>query len=56
MSEGLNCPVPHPLPPLITVAHGGGGTAMHRLINEIFLQQFDKPVLRGQGDAARIAL
>ena len=56
MSEGLNCPVPHPLPPLITVAHGGGGTAMHRLINEIFLQQFDNPVLREQGDAARIAL
>jgi hydrogenase expression/formation protein HypE len=36
----MECPLPLGLPPLVTFAHGGGGTAMHDLIDGVFLPAF----------------
>ncbi|HNT89553.1 MAG TPA: AIR synthase related protein, partial [Candidatus Hydrogenedentes bacterium] len=52
----LSCPMPHASSPVITMAHGGGGTAMHRLIEDVFLRAFDNPLLAQRHDAARIAI
>lgn len=46
------CPLPHPLPPRVTLAHGGGGAAMQALIRDVFLRHFDNPLLRAGHDAA----
>ena len=35
---------------------GSGGRASQRLINELFLEQFDNPILRTLDDAARLEL
>ena len=35
---------------------GSGGRASQRLINELFLKQFDNPILRTLDDAARLEL
>lgn len=40
----------------ITLAHGSGGRAMQRLIEELFLQAFANPALNAREDQARIAL
>ncbi len=39
--DDITCPVPHPLPDKITMAHGGGGTAMQRLIEGCFAKHLD---------------
>ena len=36
--------------------YGSGGRASQRLINELFLEQFDNPILRTLDDAARLEL
>lgn len=40
----------------ITLAHGAGGKAMHDLINEIFIAEFDSPELMQLEDQARFNL
>ncbi|MBP8131534.1 MAG: hydrogenase expression/formation protein HypE [Candidatus Hydrogenedentes bacterium] len=50
----LSCPIPHASSPVITMAHGGGGTAMHRLIEDVFYQAFQNPVLAQRHDASRL--
>jgi hydrogenase expression/formation protein HypE len=47
-----------PLPPevRITLAHGGGGQAMRRLIDDVFVQAFDNPLLAPLEDQALLAL
>ena len=35
---------------------GSGGRASQRLINELFLEQFDNPILRTLDDAAKLEL
>lgn len=54
--EGVVCPVT-PLPQdHITMAHGSGGTLMHRLINQYFLPAFENPLLATGNDAAVVTL
>lgn len=50
----LSCPAPHPPMTHITMAHGGGGSVMHRLIDTVFSKAFDNPILRQRHDAARL--
>lgn len=38
----------------ILLAHGSGGSMMHRLIKELFLAKLDNPILRGLSDSAVI--
>ncbi len=40
----------------ITLAHGGGGRAMHELIDKLVLPAFDNPLLAPLDDQARIGL
>lgn len=42
--------------PTITLAHGGGGKAMHDLIDDVFLEAFDNPSLAALDDQARFDL
>jgi len=50
----IRCPVPHPLPPVVTMAHGGGGTLMQRLIDIAFLGVFDPESAGRHHDGALI--
>ncbi|NOT01889.1 MAG: hydrogenase expression/formation protein HypE [Phycisphaerales bacterium] len=40
----------------ILLAHGGGGTLMHRLIDEVFLSRFGDPKTQEQHDAAVVTI
>ena len=42
--------------PAITLAHGGGGKAMHDLINDVFVGAFNNNALAPLEDQARFAL
>lgn len=42
--------------PTVTLAHGGGGKAMKDLIDDVFVEAFDNPLLATLDDAARIDL
>lgn len=57
-SNGITpaCPLPHAHRDVITMAHGGGGTMMHRLIEEVFMLGFSNPALNERHDAARLQL
>ncbi len=48
----LTCPIPISEYDTITIAHGGGGTLMHQLIQKMFLSQFDNPYINLQHDGA----
>lgn len=46
LRPGSVCPLPLDRPDTVQMAHGGGGTMMHRLIDEVFLSTFqgkDRP-------------
>lgn len=45
---GIACPLPHTGGRHITMAHGGGGTRMHDLLDQVFLERFRNE--RGTGD------
>ncbi len=49
---GLNCPLPITHTPHVTLAHGGGGRAMHRLIASVFEKHFAPFGLQSTLDAA----
>lgn len=42
--------------PTVTLAHGGGGKAMHDLIDDIFIRAFDNEYLSPLEDQARLSL
>jgi hydrogenase expression/formation protein HypE len=42
--------------PAVTLAHGGGGSAMRNLIDDVFVSAFDNPSLDPLEDQARFAL
>ncbi|MDP2646421.1 MAG: hydrogenase expression/formation protein HypE [Desulfobacterales bacterium] len=42
--------------PVILLAHGGGGTLMHRLTAEVFYPAFANPILHQQGDGAILSM
>ena len=50
------CPLPHAHRDVITMAHGGGGSLMHRLIEQVFMAGFSNPALEERHDAARLQL
>lgn len=52
----MDCPLPHDHRDAVTMAHGGGGAAMQRLLADIFLPAFDNPVLAQRHDAARVEI
>lgn len=51
-STGLNCPIPKSDYEHVLLAHGGGGTLSHQLINKLFFSQFDNEFLNEQHDSA----
>ncbi|MBN1634425.1 MAG: hydrogenase expression/formation protein HypE [Ignavibacteria bacterium] len=48
----MDCPVPKNDYDKILLAHGGGGTLMHRLIDDIFKSNFDNEILSQGNDSA----
>lgn len=48
----IACPIPIRDYPTITLAHGGGGSLMHQLIDRMFAAAFDHPLLRTSEDSA----
>ena len=50
------CPVPHGLPESVQLAHGGGGRAMKRLIDDVFRTAFANPWLGQEHDGAVVDL
>src|SRR3989338_4780283 len=52
----ISCPAPLASAQQILMSHGGGGTAMHQLIEKIFIRHFDNPILKQRHDAAVIPL
>ncbi len=52
----MNAPAQRPLEGRVTLAHGGGGKAMRRLIDEVFVAAFDNPTLSALEDQARLAM
>jgi hydrogenase expression/formation protein HypE len=56
IEAGLACPLPLDRYPMVTLAHGGGGRLMHRLIDDLFLAAFDAPELGRGHDGATLSL
>lgn len=52
VNPAVVCPVPPADPPLVQLAHGGGGRLMRRLIDEVFRPAFADPALDAQHDGA----
>ncbi len=52
ISGALSCPVPISNYDKIVLAHGGGGTLSHQLIQKMFLPQFDNELLAAEHDGA----
>jgi hydrogenase expression/formation protein HypE len=47
-----SCPIPKSEYDKVLLAHGGGGTLMHQLIQKMFVSQFDNELLNVQHDGA----
>ncbi len=56
MSGLPECPLPLSDYPEVTMAHGGGGRLMHRLVEELFLSVFGAPPPGARADAATLDL
>ena len=52
----LTCPAPVVSVDTIQMAHGSGGTIMHRLLNNIFIPAFANPASRDQHDGASLII
>ena len=44
----MNCPLPITDYPQVLLAHGGGGTLMHRLLEDMILPAFENPLQEKQ--------
>ncbi len=51
----LSCPIPIDDYPHVLLAHGGGGTLMHQLIERMFVPAFRNPFLEARHDGAVLA-
>ncbi len=57
MSEfTLSCPVPITTTPTVQMAHGSGGTMMHRLLDSVFMPAFTNSALAAQHDGAALRI
>lgn len=54
--QGAYCPVPLQQKSTIVMGHGSGGKMMHDLITEIFVSEFDNPILAAGNDAGGISI
>ena len=52
----LSCPIPISQYPHVMLAHGGGGTLMHNLIEKMFTATFKNPSLEARHDSAVLSL
>ncbi len=52
MGFELTCPIPINKYPVITLAHGSGGTLSHQLVRDMFLPVFDNDLLSAEHDGA----
>jgi hydrogenase expression/formation protein HypE len=52
LANGFSCPIPIDQYPHILLAHGGGGTLSHQLIEKMFLPLFRNPFLESRHDGA----
>jgi hydrogenase expression/formation protein HypE len=50
------CPIPISQYPHVLMAHGGGGTLMHQLLENIFGQAFSNPILDARQDSAQFTV
>jgi hydrogenase expression/formation protein HypE len=50
------CPLPISQYPHVLMAHGGGGTLMHRLLEDVFGQAFSNPILDTRHDSAQFTV
>lgn len=50
--ENISCPIPISDYDKVLLAHGGGGTLSHQLIQKMFFSQFDNELLNVQHDGA----
>ncbi|MEO8285207.1 MAG: hydrogenase expression/formation protein HypE [Chloroflexota bacterium] len=48
----LTCPIPISEYPNVLMAHGGGGTLMHKLIEKMIIPAFSNPLIEGRHDGA----
>jgi len=56
LAAGFSCPIPLSDYPHILLAHGGGGKLMHDLIEKIFVNTFENPLLASRHDGAVLDL
>jgi hydrogenase expression/formation protein HypE len=52
----LSCPIPISQYPQVMLAHGGGGTLMHNLIEKMFISAFKNTTLEARHDSAVLNL
>jgi len=52
----MSCPLPNSTNGTVQLAHGGGGTLMHKLIDDVFLAGFDNPFSKSRHDGATLAI
>ncbi len=52
----VSCPIPISQYPHVLMAHGGGGTLMHRLLEDVFGKAFSNPILDARHDSAQFEL
>jgi hydrogenase expression/formation protein HypE len=52
ITDGLVCPIPMSQYSRILLAHGGGGTLSHQLIQKMFFSHFDNKILQVEHDGA----
>ena len=50
------CPIPISQYPHVLMAHGGGGTLMHRLLEDVFGKAFSNPILDTRHDSAQFTV
>ena len=55
-SPKLQCPLPSTVSDVISMAHGGGGRAMHRLLEQLVLPAFRNEALEARHDGATLRL
>jgi hydrogenase expression/formation protein HypE len=51
-----SCPIPISQYPHVLMAHGGGGTLMHRLLEDVFGKAFSNPILDTRHDSAQFTV